>query len=157
MCAIPQEDVPKKADVEEDSLEAETGRKRRDAEASAKEVPSYDPSVDINHFEAKGSYTLDLIGERRVSRHARSTEDYLQLPEAVESNLLAFINSSKHDIYFQYKKSIIIAHMIIHNTADYDLKRMKELRSELGDICRAPAMLHNDPDTVEAGKIKLIL
>ena len=96
MYVMLQKEVPKKADVERDSLEAEAGRKRRDAEASAANVPSYDPSVNINHFEAKGSYTLDLIGQRRVSRHARSTKDHLQLPEAVESNLLAFINNSKH-------------------------------------------------------------
>ena len=99
-----QKDVPKKADIEEDSLEAEAGRKRRDVEASAAKVPSFDPNVDINHFEAKGSYTLDLIGQRRVSRHARSTQDHLQLPEAVESNLLAFINNSKHR--FACKKTL---------------------------------------------------
>ena len=89
-----QKEVPKKADVEKDSLEAEAGRKRRDVEASATDVPTYDPTVNINHFEAQGSYTLDLIGQRRISRHARSTKDHLQLPEAVESNLLAFINQS---------------------------------------------------------------
>lgn len=108
-----QEEVPNEADVESDSLEAEANRKRRNVEAFIAQRPSYDPTVNINHFEAKGSYSLDLIGQQRVSRRTRSTEDHLQLPEVVESNLLAFINHSKHTRFTHIVQKII---MIVHVT-----------------------------------------
>ena len=48
--------------------------------------PSYDDSMDINHFKASGTYSLDLIGQRRVLRHERSAViNHLELPEATES------------------------------------------------------------------------
>ena len=40
--------------------------------------------------------------------------------------------------------------------AEYDFERMEKLCSELGDIEGVLEMLHNDPDTVEAGKIYFV-
>lgn len=78
-------------------MEAEEKRKRRETteEGNPEEIKSFDPNVKMNHFEAKGSYTMELVGQLRILRHTRSIEDRLQLPEAVESTLLVFINQSK--------------------------------------------------------------
>ena len=60
------------------------------------EEQTYNPDIDLGqNFEAKGSYSLDLVGQRRLVRYARSIVDHLQLPEAMESSLLAYINHSE--------------------------------------------------------------
>ena len=57
---------------------------------------TYDPNVDMNHMEAKGSYSLDLVGQRRVlQRERRAAVNHLELPEAVESSLMAHIDLSE--------------------------------------------------------------
>ena len=64
--------------------------------AEIEEQPTYDDSVDINHFEASGKYTLDLIGQRRLlRRQRRATVNHLELPEATESTLMAHIDHSE--------------------------------------------------------------
>lgn len=82
-----------KSDVEPDSLEANTDTDRRKREES--EDSSYDPSKKMNHLEAEGKFSLTLAGQERILRSARDAEDHLQLPEAVESSILAFINHSE--------------------------------------------------------------
>ena len=69
----------------------------QDAHSSdSEEPPTYDDSVDIDHFEASGEYTLDLIGQRRLLRHERSAAvNHLELPEATESTLIAHIDHSE--------------------------------------------------------------
>ena len=60
------------------------------------EEPTYDETVDIDYFEASGSYSLDLIRQRRVLRHERSAAvNHLELPEAMESTLMAHIDLSE--------------------------------------------------------------
>ena len=60
------------------------------------EEHTYDPNVDLdNNFKAQGSYSLNLVSQHRNVRFTRSIVDHLQLPEAMESSLLAFINHSK--------------------------------------------------------------
>ena len=60
------------------------------------EEPTYDDTVDIDYFNASGTYSLDLIRQRRVLRHERSTAmNHLKLPEAMESTLMAHIDHSE--------------------------------------------------------------
>ena len=64
--------------------------------AMEEQEQTYDPNVDMNHMEAKGSYSLDLVGQRRVlQRERRAAVNHLELPEAVESSLLAHIDLSE--------------------------------------------------------------
>ena len=59
--------------------------------------PTYDDSVDINHFKASGTYSLDLIAQRRVLRRERGAAvNHLELPEATESTLIAHIDHSEY-------------------------------------------------------------
>ena len=51
--------------------------------------------MKTNYYESKGSYTIDLVGQRRLVRRTRSVKDHLNLPDAVESSILAFINHSE--------------------------------------------------------------
>ena len=112
-----QDDRSNIDDVEEDSLEAQLGRhkERNDIMSEFSEFPSemqsdeseeedfmmneeptYDDTVDIDYVEARGTYSLDLIHQRRVLRHERSAAvNHLELPEAVESTLMAYINLSE--------------------------------------------------------------
>ena len=74
-------------------LEAEI-RHRRDENGpnDPDDVKSYDPNLKTNHYSAKGRYTVQLVGQRRVSRRRRHTTS---LTNMVESNLLGYINQSK--------------------------------------------------------------
>ena len=105
----------------EDSLEAELGRRKkrqdimsdfsefpegqnnfnsdeREGEGfTMDEEPTYDDTVDIDYIEASGTYTLDLIRQRRVLRHERSAAvNHLDLPETMESTLMAHIDLSEY-------------------------------------------------------------
>ena len=63
------------------------------------EEPSYDDTVDIDYIEASGTYSLDLIRQRRVLRHERSAAvNHLELPEAMESTLMAHIDLSEYPV-----------------------------------------------------------
>ena len=67
-----------------------------DVVSAMEEEQTYDPNVDMNHMEAKGSYSLDLVGQRRVlQRERRAAVNHLELPEAVESSLMAHIDHSE--------------------------------------------------------------
>ena len=57
-------------------------------------IKTYDPDMKTNHYESKGSYTLELVGQRRLLRRRRS-EGNADWSNAVENSLLAFINQSK--------------------------------------------------------------
>ena len=59
------------------------------------EIKTFDPNMKTNHYESEGSYTLELVGQRRLLRQRRSG-DPMDLTQAVESSLLAFINHSKY-------------------------------------------------------------
>lgn len=96
-----QTDVSPEKDVEEDILEADTGagrRKRQASEDASEEAtntsPTYDPTKRMNHFEAGGSFSLTLEKQEKLLRDKRSATDHLELPEAMESSLLALINHS---------------------------------------------------------------
>ena len=59
------------------------------------EDQTYDSNADMPEIDAKGNYTLDLIGQQRLSRQERSaTVNHLELPEATESTLMAHIDHS---------------------------------------------------------------
>ena len=67
------------------------------------EDQTYDPDVNIDHFEASGTYSLDLIGQRRVLRKERSAAvNHLELPEAMESTLMAHIDHSESNVITLY-------------------------------------------------------
>ena len=82
-------------DIEEDILEVEQKR-RRDVSMpeDPDDIKTYDPEMKTNHYESKGSYTLELVGQRRLLRQRRS-ERNIDLSNAFESSLLAFINQSE--------------------------------------------------------------
>lgn len=52
----------------------------------------------MNHFEAGGSFSLTLEKQEKLLLSKRSAVDHLELPEAMESSLLAFINHSTLNI-----------------------------------------------------------
>ena len=76
-------------------MEAEQKR-RRDVNVpeDPDDIKTYDPEMKTNHYESKGSYTLELVGQRRLLRQRRS-ERNIDLSNAFESSLLAFINQSE--------------------------------------------------------------
>ena len=72
-------------------------------ESDANEEQTYDPDTNINHFEADGTYSLDLVGQRRVLRQERSAAvNHLELPEAMESTLMAHIDHSESNAITLY-------------------------------------------------------
>ena len=103
--------------VGRDDLRAESGRRKKREDIISKfsefpeqqnnfnsdendrqgfDEPSYDDTVDIDYIEASGTYSLDLIRQRRVLRHERSAAvNHLELPEAMESTLMAHIDLSE--------------------------------------------------------------
>ena len=84
-------------DIEEDTLEAqERNTRETDPETSdPDEIETYDSDMKTNHYESKGSYSIDLVGQQRMLRNARSAEDYLEHSDMMESSMLAFINHSQ--------------------------------------------------------------
>ena len=65
-------------------------------DTSTIEDQTYDSNTDMPEIDSKGSYTLDLIGQQRLSRQERSAAvNYLELPEATESTLMGHIDHSK--------------------------------------------------------------
>ena len=50
--------------------------------------------MKTNHYESKGSYTLELVGQRRLLRHRKSKRN-IDSSNVFESSLLAFINQSE--------------------------------------------------------------
>ena len=72
------------------------------------EEPTYDDTVDIDYFEASGTYSLDLIHQRRVLRHERSVAmNHLDLPEAMESTLIAHIDHSELQLSSIHNKMVV--------------------------------------------------
>ena len=89
-----------KDDVEEDNLEAMTRGKRHDASEMTSagdphEIKSFNPDIKTNHYESKGTYTCELVGEQRRLLRRRRSDNSIRLGEHVENSLLAFINKSK--------------------------------------------------------------
>ena len=67
-------------------------------EEAEEEVETYDSWTDLPDFVAQGTYTIDLVSQRRMLRHERSaTENHLELPEATESTLMAHIDHSESE------------------------------------------------------------
>ena len=59
------------------------------------EIKTFDSTMKTNHYEAEGTYTVELVGEQRRLRRRRRSDDYVNPEEHVEHSLLAFINHSK--------------------------------------------------------------
>ena len=106
MTVFLQTDVSPEKDVEADILEADTGARRRKRQAS-EEANTYDPSKRMNHFEAGGSFSLTLAKQEKLLISKRSAVDHLELPEAMESSLLAFINHSMLNYRTYYIYSLV--------------------------------------------------
>ena len=97
--------VPPGKDVEADVLEADTDsgeRKRRQVYTDANTRSTYDENTKMNHFEAGGSFRLTRLREVKMARDKRDAVDHLNLPEAVESTLLAFINHSMQSAHLKF-------------------------------------------------------
>ena len=83
------------------------------------EEPTYDNTVDIDYFNASGTYTLDLIHQRRVLRHERSAAmNHLDLPEAMESTLMAHIDHSEFQLSSIHNK-MVVAFYIVYTLRKY--------------------------------------
>ena len=94
--------VPPGKDVEADVLEADTDsgeRKRRQVYTDTNTRSTYDENTKMNHFEAGGSFRLTRLREVKMKQNKRDAMDILELPEAVEGTLLAFINHSMQSAY----------------------------------------------------------
>ena len=91
-----QENKTPGSDIEEDILEAQNRRKRyyTDSSQDPDAIQTFDPNLKTNHYETEGSYTLELVGQRRLLRQRRSAYG-VDLTNAVQNSLLAFINHSK--------------------------------------------------------------
>ena len=107
-----QKNTSPQDDVEGDSLVSEGRRKTRAEAADPDEIKSYDPDMVTNYYESKGSYSMDMVGQRRILRHARSVEDHLKLPEAMESSILTVFNHSELKVrllIFEYERVSLAA------------------------------------------------
>ena len=89
-----------KDDTEVDNLEAEYRRKRGTSgytsqpQQDPEKIKTYDPNLETNHYETKGSYTLRLVGQRRLSGRERRSMGQTDFTNMLESSLLGFINES---------------------------------------------------------------
>ena len=123
-----------------------------DADSEADEEQTYDPDININHFEASGTYSLDLVGQRRVLRQERSAAvNHLELPEAMESTLMAHIDHSESNVITLYYWITCYPFL----SAREDMYQMKMLRSELGDIHSVLASIHKNNGTSIATSLGL--
>ena len=90
------------SDLNQDYFSSETGSEYDDDydEATMEgEQPSYDSQTKLPEFDAVGTYSLDLVGQKRVlSRERRGTVNHLELPEATESSLMAHIDHSQSQL-----------------------------------------------------------
>ena len=76
-------------------MEAEQKRRRDISKRQEQdEVKTYDPEMKTNYYESTGNYSLELVGQRRLLRFRRS-EGNVDMSNAIESSLLAFINQSE--------------------------------------------------------------
>ena len=63
-----------------------------------KEVETYDSQTDLPDFVAWGTYTMELVGQRRMLRRERhASVNHLELPEATQSTLMAHIDHSESE------------------------------------------------------------
>ena len=63
--------------------------------ADADEEPSYHTESDLPDFSARGTYSLKLVGQRRMrNREKRGSVNHLELSEATQSTLMTQINQS---------------------------------------------------------------
>ena len=90
-----QENKDPADDTQDDNLEIQPRGKRAEPTTSPgdpDEIETYQPSLKTNHYESKGTYVVELVGEkRRLLRLRRSVDE----DNYVETSLLAFINQSK--------------------------------------------------------------
>ena len=79
--------------TEEDMLEAEYRRKRDLSDPQIPDAPqsTYDGAIETNRYSSRGSYTLELVGQRRLVRRQRRN---IQLVDMMENNLLGSTNQS---------------------------------------------------------------
>ena len=160
-----QENNSPSDDVEEDILEAE-GKRKRDATGPADpdDIKTYDPDMKTNHYESKGSYKVDLVGQRRLLRHRRNA-DHVDLSNAVVSTLLSFINQSELTNWYFVKMQVSSLNEAVfplalflrfqtifaYCTARKAMERMMDLYRELGDITQALDDLHENPNNTDIG------
>ena len=97
--AVKKNEGPKD-DTEVDNLEAEYRRKRGTSgytsqpQQDPEKIKTYDPNLETNHYETKGSYTLRLVGQLRIGSRQKRSMEQTDFTTMVESSLLGFINTS---------------------------------------------------------------
>ena len=57
-------------------------------------IKTYDPNLETNFYETKGSYTLRLVGQLRINSRQRRSMGETDLTNMEQSSLLGFINQS---------------------------------------------------------------
>ena len=82
-------------DTQDDNLKIHARGKRAEPTTSPgdpDETETFQPSLKTNHYESKGTYVVQLVGEKR---HLLSLTRSVDEDNYVETSLLAFINQSK--------------------------------------------------------------
>ena len=51
------------------------------------EVKTFDPSLKTNHYEAQGSYTVELVGEQRRLMRLRRSDDHIHEDDHCDSQI----------------------------------------------------------------------
>ena len=65
-------------------------------EEEEEDEPSYDTNVNIPDFDAQATYTLELVGQRKLlSRERRLAVNHLELPEATQSTLMGHFDQGE--------------------------------------------------------------
>ena len=91
-----QDNISPATDSQSDSLENERQQpdKRDTSPSDPNKIETQDNKINTNNYESNGFYTLELVTVKRRLRHRRSV-DHSNMPNAVMSSLLAFIDQSK--------------------------------------------------------------
>jgi HEAT repeat protein len=139
-----------KDDVEDDNLEAMTrGKRNYAAEMTSPgdpdEIKSFNPEMKTNHYESKGTYVCELVGEQRRLLRRRRSDNGIRLGEHVENSLLAFINKTRkamekmvdlrHELGGDVKHSLMELHKNTNNTEiAHKIESLVKLEAEYGPL-----------------------
>jgi hypothetical protein len=109
------------------------------------EIKCFNPEIKTNHYESKGTYVCELVGEQRRLLRRRRSDDVIGLGEHVENSLLAFINKTRkamekmvdlrHELGGDVKHSLVELHKNTNNTEiAHKIESLVKLEAEYGPL-----------------------
>ncbi|CAI8041977.1 hypothetical protein GBAR_LOCUS23305 [Geodia barretti] len=106
------------------------------------EIKCFNPEIKTNHYESKGTYVCELVGEQRRLLHRRRSDNSIRLGEHVENSLLAFINRTRkamvdlpHERGGDVKHSLRELHKNRNNTEiAHKIESLVKLEAEYGPL-----------------------